>query len=71
MIPIEPSYMGKCIFCTKDTHYRIKRETGVWYEVCEACASSSRTVECAMERHAIQLESHLAEQKAGLTFTSR
>src|SRR3569833_2027111 len=50
MIPIEPSYFGTCIFCGDDTHYRIARNDGQKYEVCETCAQSSRTIECAEER---------------------
>jgi len=52
MIQIEDCYWGTCMFCRKPTHYRMTRETGPWHEVCPACAQSSRSAECADERHA-------------------
>lgn len=63
MIPIESAYWSKCIFCGAHTHYRIKRETGCWQQVCEYCANSSRTIECAKERYAIIEESFQAEER--------
>lgn len=63
MIPIESAYWAKCIFCGADTHYRIARENGVWHQVCELCANSSRTIECAKERFAIIAESFRADER--------
>lgn len=63
MIQLEPSYWGKCIFCIKPTGFRIKRDDGPSHEVCEPCAQSSKTIECADERYAIILESFEAEQR--------
>lgn len=56
MIPLEPSYSGKCIFCMMHTHYRIARDDGMKHQVCEECGNSSRTIECAEEKYAIILE---------------
>jgi len=65
MIPIEDCYWGACIFCGKQTHYRIQRDYDVWHQVCKGCAESSRTIECAEERYAIIDESFQAEQRLG------
>lgn len=63
MIPLEPSYSGKCIFCIKDTGFRIKRDDGMKHQVCKECAESGRTIECAEERYAIIDESFQSEQR--------
>ena len=62
MIPIEECYWGACIFCGKQTHYRIC-DADVWHQVCKDCAKSSLTIECAEERYAIVDESFQAEQR--------
>ena len=52
-IPLEPCYQASCIFCTKPTSFRIACEVGRKHEVCESCAATSRTIECAEEKYAI------------------